>query len=69
MLVLLGVVEGEGTIERYYTWFQIGTVDVGFTLRAEHVGGVRQARQIELLQDHFAPTGSGCSCCRLTSRM
>ena len=28
-------------------------------LVSNQVGGVRQARQIELLKDHFAPTGSG----------
>ncbi len=28
-------------------------------LVSNQVGGVRQARQIELLEDHFAPSGSG----------
>ena len=36
-------------------------------LVANEVGSVRQARQIELLEDHFAPTGSGFFS-RLTSR-
>jgi proton-translocating NADH-quinone oxidoreductase chain L len=35
-LVLADVLQSEGTtIHRYYTWFRAGTVDIGFTLRAD----------------------------------
>ena len=40
VFVLLAMREGDPTIANYYPWFQAGTVDVGFTLRADALSAV-----------------------------
>ena len=39
-IVFYAVANGTEEIRRYYTWFQAGNVDVGFTLRADGLTAV-----------------------------
>src|SRR5690242_17314933 len=40
LLLLLAVAQGDRTVQRYFTWFQAGNVDVGVTLRADGLSAV-----------------------------